>query len=95
MNSPDLDRPVYGHLVRLGKLIVLVTESKRRCTNLLQTLRFGILGFDPKNKTAKIFDSGNEPYSASNLPFVGKSGGGGSEGHDQERSQRAVILSAL
>jgi hypothetical protein len=25
-----------------------------------------------KNKTARVFDSGNEPYSACNLPFVGK-----------------------
>lgn len=31
------------------------------------------MGFDPKNKSAKIFDSGNAPYSVSNLPFVGKS----------------------
>lgn len=32
----------------------------------------GIAGFDLKNKTAKIFDSGNEPYSATTLAFIGK-----------------------
>jgi hypothetical protein len=68
-----LDWPVHGHLIRLGKLSAFVRWSQRYYANKLQTLRFGILGFDPKNKTAKIFDSGNEPYYASNLPFVGKS----------------------
>ncbi|TDZ23577.1 Pinoresinol reductase 1 [Colletotrichum orbiculare MAFF 240422] len=32
----------------------------------------GLLGIDVKNKTAKIFDSGNERFSASTLGFVGK-----------------------
>ena len=32
-----------------------------------------MFGIDFKNKTAKIFDSGNELYSPSSLPFVGKS----------------------
>ena len=31
------------------------------------------MGFDLKNISAKIFDSGNAPYSVSNLPLVGKS----------------------
>ncbi|KAF4630218.1 hypothetical protein G7Y89_g7926 [Cudoniella acicularis] len=37
------------------------------------SFRAGILGIDIKNKTARIYDSGNEPYSASTLSFIGKS----------------------
>ncbi|KAF9875304.1 NmrA-like family protein [Colletotrichum karsti] len=33
----------------------------------------GLLGLDVKNKTATIFDSGNEPFSPSSLAFIGKS----------------------
>ncbi|OLN87445.1 Pinoresinol reductase 1-like protein 3 [Colletotrichum chlorophyti] len=33
----------------------------------------GILGLDLKNKSARIFDSGNERFSASTFPFIGKS----------------------
>ncbi|GKT47604.1 pinoresinol reductase 2 [Colletotrichum spaethianum] len=33
----------------------------------------GLLGFDVKNKTVNIFDSGNEPISPSTLGFIGKS----------------------
>ncbi|KAK1982389.1 NmrA-like family protein [Colletotrichum cereale] len=33
----------------------------------------GLLGFDVKNKTVNIFDSGNEPFSPSTLGFIGKS----------------------
>ncbi|KAK6210018.1 NmrA-like family protein [Colletotrichum tabaci] len=33
----------------------------------------GLLGFDVKNKTVNIFDSGNEPVSPSTLGFIGES----------------------
>ncbi|KAI0179089.1 NAD(P)-binding protein [Hypoxylon sp. FL1284] len=35
-------------------------------------LRYGSVGFDKKTKTATIYDSGNEPFQASNLPFLGR-----------------------
>ncbi|KAI0411092.1 hypothetical protein F5X98DRAFT_381091 [Xylaria grammica] len=36
------------------------------------TLERGIVGLDKATKTATIYDSGNEPYQASNLPHIGK-----------------------
>ncbi|KAJ0298878.1 hypothetical protein Brms1b_013284 [Colletotrichum noveboracense] len=33
----------------------------------------GLLGLDVKNKAVTIFDSGNEPFSASSLAFIGQS----------------------
>ncbi|KUJ11385.1 NmrA-like family protein [Mollisia scopiformis] len=36
-------------------------------------LKVGSLGFNVKDKTATIFDSGNEPFTGSNLPFIGQS----------------------
>ncbi|KAI1137316.1 NAD(P)-binding protein [Hypoxylon sp. FL0543] len=35
-------------------------------------LRFGTVGFNKDAKTAVIYDSGNEPVQASNLPFIGR-----------------------
>ncbi|KAH7121762.1 NmrA-like family protein [Dactylonectria estremocensis] len=35
-------------------------------------LRNGFFGFDLKKKTCQIFDSGNEPFSGTNLAFIGK-----------------------
>ncbi|KAI1098548.1 NAD(P)-binding protein [Jackrogersella minutella] len=35
-------------------------------------LKYGVTGFDKDTKTATIYDSGNEPFQASNLPFIGK-----------------------
>ncbi|KAI0905108.1 hypothetical protein F4823DRAFT_156616 [Ustulina deusta] len=35
-------------------------------------LEHGSIGLDKATKTATIFDSGNEPYQASNLPHIGK-----------------------
>ncbi|KAI0002344.1 NAD(P)-binding protein [Xylariaceae sp. FL0662B] len=35
-------------------------------------LKFGFIGFDKGSKTATIYDSGNEPFQASNLSFIGK-----------------------
>ncbi|TVY79743.1 Pinoresinol reductase 1 [Fusarium oxysporum f. sp. cubense] len=35
-------------------------------------LRNGFFGFDLKNKTCQIYDSGNEPFSGTNLAFIGK-----------------------
>jgi hypothetical protein len=35
-------------------------------------LDVGSLGFDAKSKTATIIDSGNEPFPASNLYYIGK-----------------------
>ncbi|KAI0380277.1 NAD(P)-binding protein [Hypomontagnella monticulosa] len=35
-------------------------------------LNFGTAGFNKDTKSAVIFDSGNEPVHASNLPFIGK-----------------------
>ncbi|KFA51861.1 hypothetical protein S40293_04057 [Stachybotrys chartarum IBT 40293] len=32
----------------------------------------GFFGFDLRNKTGKIFDSGDEPFSGTNLAFIGK-----------------------
>ncbi|CZR69139.1 related to 2`-hydroxyisoflavone reductase [Phialocephala subalpina] len=36
------------------------------------SIKVGLFGIDFKNKTAKIFDSGNEPYSPTTLSFIGK-----------------------
>ncbi|KAH8890511.1 isoflavone reductase [Thozetella sp. PMI_491] len=35
-------------------------------------LDYGSLGINPKDKTARIMDSGDEPFSATSLPYVGK-----------------------
>ncbi|KAI8947850.1 hypothetical protein F4801DRAFT_489503 [Xylaria longipes] len=35
-------------------------------------LEHGSIGLDKATKTATIYDSGNEPYQASNLPHIGK-----------------------
>ncbi|KAI0538701.1 hypothetical protein GGR58DRAFT_282506 [Xylaria digitata] len=35
-------------------------------------LEHGSIGLDKTTKTATIYDSGNEPYQASNLPHIGK-----------------------
>ncbi|KAI1074835.1 NAD(P)-binding protein [Whalleya microplaca] len=35
-------------------------------------LKLGSIGFDKGAKTATIYDSGNEPFQASNLSFIGK-----------------------
>ncbi|KAI1770309.1 NAD(P)-binding protein [Hypoxylon cercidicola] len=35
-------------------------------------LRVGSVGFDKRTKTATIYDSGDEPVQASNLPFLGR-----------------------
>ncbi|KAI1333935.1 hypothetical protein F5Y15DRAFT_421400 [Xylariaceae sp. FL0016] len=35
-------------------------------------LEHGSIGLDKASKTATIYDSGNEPVAASNLPFIGK-----------------------
>ncbi|KAI1184070.1 hypothetical protein F5B17DRAFT_413509 [Nemania serpens] len=35
-------------------------------------LEHGSIGLDKATKTATIYDSGNEPYQASNLPLIGK-----------------------
>ncbi|KAI1424953.1 hypothetical protein F5Y12DRAFT_420887 [Xylaria sp. FL1777] len=35
-------------------------------------LEYGSIGLDKAKKTATIFDSGNEPYQATNLPHIGK-----------------------
>ncbi|KAI0102660.1 hypothetical protein GGR51DRAFT_282802 [Nemania sp. FL0031] len=35
-------------------------------------LEYGSIGLDKTTKTATIFDSGNEPFQASNLPHIGK-----------------------
>ncbi|KAE8445916.1 hypothetical protein EG329_012695 [Mollisiaceae sp. DMI_Dod_QoI] len=35
-------------------------------------LKVGSLGFNLKDKTATIFDSGNEPFTGTNLPFIGR-----------------------
>ncbi|KAI4862707.1 NAD(P)-binding protein [Hypoxylon rubiginosum] len=35
-------------------------------------LQFGSVGFDKRTKTATIYDSGDEPVQASNLPFLGR-----------------------
>jgi len=35
-------------------------------------LKVGSLGFNLKDKKATIFDSGNEPFTGSNLPFIGQ-----------------------
>lgn len=37
-----------------------------------QGLKVGSLGFNLKDKKATIFDSGNEPFTGSNLPFIGE-----------------------
>lgn len=39
---------------------------------LLQGLQNGFFGFDLRNKTCRIYDSGNEPFSGANLAFIGK-----------------------
>lgn len=38
----------------------------------LQGFKTGFLGFNPKNKTAKIFDGGDVPFSGTNLRTIGK-----------------------
>lgn len=40
--------------------------------HLYQGLRLGVTGFNKDTKTATIYDSGNEPVQASNLPFIGR-----------------------
>ncbi|PCD37077.1 hypothetical protein AU210_005582 [Fusarium oxysporum f. sp. radicis-cucumerinum] len=41
-------------------------------TGIATGLRNGFFGFDLKNKTCQIYDSGNEPFSGTNLAFIGK-----------------------
>jgi hypothetical protein len=38
----------------------------------LQGLKVGSIGFQLPSKTATIYDSGNEPFTGSNLGFIGK-----------------------
>jgi len=35
-------------------------------------LKVGSLGFNLSSKTATVFDSGNEPFTGTNLPFIGR-----------------------
>jgi hypothetical protein len=39
---------------------------------LYQGLEHGSIGLDKATKTATIYDSGNEPFQATNLPLIGK-----------------------
>ncbi|KAM0444407.1 hypothetical protein ACHAO4_010160 [Trichoderma viride] len=39
---------------------------------VLGGLRNGFFGFDLKNKSCQIYDSGNEPFFGTNLAFIGK-----------------------
>lgn len=39
---------------------------------ITQGLRNGFFGFDLKNKSCQIYDSGNEPFFGTNLAFIGK-----------------------
>lgn len=41
-------------------------------SDALQGLAQGFLGFNAKEKTARLIDAGDEPFQASNLAFIGK-----------------------
>lgn len=37
-----------------------------------QSLRLGVMGFDVRKRTARIYDSGDERYSVTNLHMIGR-----------------------
>ncbi|CAK7212229.1 hypothetical protein SCUCBS95973_001391 [Sporothrix curviconia] len=77
------DTPIGKILGGKTLLVDFLTEAAAKNPNFAWTgissghffdwgLTHGSLGLDAKTHTATIYDSGNERYHASNLPFIGK-----------------------